>query len=131
LCIHTGNSARTARYLPPRTSVLDLKIPDVTMAKQNWDAFASTYSQSFVHGLVPSALSVQADKLVDMAFHREQERTTACGGEDPIRILVAYAQNSLVYDEDDNLVDVADPKAYKDMPRERRLNKFGLAYRPD
>lgn len=98
------------------------------MTKQPWETFASTYSRSFVSGLVTQALSIPPDQLVEMEWHRREDRTAACGGHDPIRIVLAYAQEEWGYDERDTLAPM-NPSAYKALPRERRLNKFGLAYR--
>ena len=65
-----------------------------------------------------------------MQEYRLKERTTACGGRDPIRVIVAYAQDELIYDENNKLIK-ADHAAYREMPRERKVNKFGLSYRRD
>ncbi len=101
------------------------------MPKQPWQAFAAVSSQSFVRGLVSGARAVAPQDLVAMANYRKEERTKACEGLDPIRIVLAYAQDELVYDEQENLIAIADRTAYQTFPRQRRLNKFGLSYRRD
>jgi hypothetical protein len=98
------------------------------MSKQPWSAFANARSQSFVPELVGSAKNVSPDALMDMAMYRQDERKAACGGRDPIRILLAYAQNELAYDKNGKIIRVANCAA---LPREERLNIFGLSYRRD
>lgn len=99
--------------------------------KRPWQDFADTVSHSFVRGLVQEARHVSPQDLVEMQSYRREERIKACGGHDPIRILLAYAQDELAYDEHDNLITVTNRSQYQKLPRERRLNKFGLAYRRD
>lgn len=65
-----------------------------------------------------------------MAQYKKEERRQACGGVDPIIIRVAYAQEAWVYDEEGKLA-LADPATYRALPREAKLNKFGLAYRKE
>ncbi len=91
------------------------------MAKRPWDDFSSVR-------LAPHARAVEPAELVDMADYRKAERMEACNGCDPIRIVLAYAQDELIYDGGDNPVPVSVAE-YGVTPRERRLNKFGLAYR--
>lgn len=99
--------------------------------KRPWQDFAHAASQSFVRGLVGEARRVRPQDLVAMASYRREERLDACGGHDPIRIVLAYAQDELAYDENDYLTTVNDRAEYQKLPRERRLNKFGLSYRRD
>lgn len=94
--------------------------------KQPWQAFAAVTSQSAVHG----ARAVSPDELVLMKDYRKAERVSACGA-DPIRIVLAYAQDELAYDEQGKVVKMADRAAYQALPRQRRVNIFGLAYRRD
>ncbi len=101
------------------------------MIRQGWDAFENVTSQSHVPGLVPAPRHVTPADLVAMATYRKDERMRACDGHDPIRITLAYAQDELAYDANDYLIAVEDAAAYARLPRERRLNKFGLAYRRD
>lgn len=99
--------------------------------KRPWQDFSHAVSESFVRGLVDEARTVPAQDLVAMASYRREERMAACRGHDPIRIVLAYAQDELAYDEKDNLITVTGRTEYRNLPRERRLNKFGLAYRRD
>ena len=95
-----------------------------------WEDFASVTSQSFVRDLLPrGSLTVTPDMLIDMQTHRKRERMEACDGHDPIRILLAYAQNELVFNDRGAMAKAATRTAYEASPRERRVNKFGLAYR--
>lgn len=96
------------------------------MAKRPWSDFSSVLSQSAPHG----ARHVNPDELMNMDHYRQKERMEACGGRDPIEVLVAYAQDELMFNEEGNLA-LADQKTYAALPRERRLNKFGLSYRRD
>lgn len=98
------------------------------MSKKPWQAFAGARSQSFVRELLSDAIDVTPDMLMDMEDYRLSERKAACGGHDPIRIRLAYAQNELAYDAQEKIVAVASTTA---LPRARRLNIFGLAYRRD
>lgn len=99
------------------------------MAKKSWDEFLDITSQSFVKDLVPEAEHASAEMLVDMRRHRLSERVLACGGMDPIRTLVAYAQDELVYSPKGNIIPITNRADYLSMTREVKLNKFGLAYR--
>lgn len=101
------------------------------MIKKPWEAFAHATSQSHVAGLVDGASHVPPEELVDMQRHRRDERMLACGGRDPVQVLVAYAQDSLAYSEDGALIEVKDRADYLALKRKDKLNKFGLAYRPD
>ncbi len=80
------------------------------MGKKSWDSFTGVRSQSFVSDLVSAAQDVSPDDLVYMDSYRLDERKQACGGIDPLRTLVAYAQDTLIYDANDNLVVCADKK---------------------
>ncbi|MFO0389085.1 MAG: M15 family metallopeptidase [Alphaproteobacteria bacterium] len=100
------------------------------MSKRPWSDFSSCTSQTFVKDLLVDALPVSPIDLCDMRSHRRAERVNACGGHDPIRIHVAYAQDYLAYD-DNGVLYTPDEETYKKLPREKRLNKFGLAYRHD
>jgi D-alanyl-D-alanine dipeptidase len=99
------------------------------MPKRPWSDFADVRSQSFVRGLVSEARDVSPDELVEVVDYRKDERIKSCGGNDPLRALVAYAHDELIYDEQDNVVSA--PALCRTLPRERRVNKFGLAYRRD
>lgn len=100
------------------------------MAKRPWQDFKGVLSESFVKDLVPAAREVSPDELELMKDYRLGERKAACGGVDPIRILLAYAQDELAYDENGNAA-VVSTEAYKKLSRESRVNKFGLSYRRD
>jgi D-alanyl-D-alanine dipeptidase len=100
------------------------------MSKRPWQDFAHTTSTSFVPGLVSEAAPVSPDALMDMENYRLDERIAACKGTDPIRILLAYAQDELAYDANNNVV-ALEKNLYRTLPRKRRLNKFGLSYRRD
>jgi D-alanyl-D-alanine dipeptidase len=96
------------------------------MAKRPWSDFAHVLSQTGPHG----ARAVRADELVNMDVYRQHERMAACGGRDPIQVLVAYAQDALYYNAEGDVA-LATPEHYATLTREQRLNKFGLAYRRD
>jgi D-alanyl-D-alanine dipeptidase len=99
------------------------------MIRQTWQEFSQVRSQSYVPELVQAPTFVLPEQLVAMAIYRREERLKICG-KDPIRIVLAYAQDALAYDENDNVVR-PDRAAYQKLPRARRLNVFGLAYRRD
>ncbi len=96
--------------------------------KKLWQEFAYVKSKSFVVDLVSDAKNVMPDMLMDMATYRLGERVGACGGQDPIRIRLAYAQNEMAYGADGKIIRVDNADT---LPREQRLNIFGLAYRRD
>lgn len=101
------------------------------MEKKPRSAFENVRSKSFVPDLLPEARHVPPGELVDMEGYRREERMAACGGADPIRVLVAYAQDELVYGAHGELLKEPDRATYLVMPRRRKFNKFGLAYRPE
>jgi D-alanyl-D-alanine dipeptidase len=115
-------------YPPPRIPLSHFE-ESLKVTKRPWSSFAGITSQSFVQPLIPQAMNVAPADLVDMARYRLSERK-ACKS-DPIRICLAYAQDELSYGEDGKPVTITDRAAYLALPRERRLNKFGLAYRRD
>jgi D-alanyl-D-alanine dipeptidase len=96
------------------------------MAKRPWSDFAAVRSETSVHG----AREVHHDDLVTMKDYLRAERVEACGGVDPISVLLAYAQDELVYDQDGRPANV-DAKTYAQTARAGRVNVFGLAYRRD
>ncbi len=98
------------------------------MNKRPWSDFSACTSETFVQDLVENALPVPAEDLCDIETYRKPERVNSCGGHDPIRTLVAYAQDHLAYD-DNGRIYTPEEAVYKRLPREKRLNKFGLAYR--
>lgn len=100
------------------------------MAKRPWSDFSACSSGSFVKDLVTDARSVSPDELCSIAEYRKDDRIAECGGADPIRTLVAYAQDELAYGPDETL-HTPHQNIYKTLPREKRLNKFGLSYRRD
>lgn len=101
------------------------------MPKRPWKDFSGCRSQTFVPGLVDSAKHVSPEDLVNMATYKKDERREACKGTDPVIVRVAYAQDEWVYGEDGKLKIESDSAKYQTLPREDRLNKFGLAYRKD
>lgn len=88
--------------------------------RQKWEAFAELPAGNY-------ARAIAANELVDMAEFRSAERVQACGA-DPIQVLVAYAQHTLVYDADGRMRK-ASAAEYAAAPMENRVNKFGLAYK--
>jgi len=100
------------------------------MTKRPWNDFTGLISQSHVRDLLPQPLTIAPDDLIDMQEYRKKERAAACNGVDPIRVIVAYAQDELIYNDKNEIV-TADQKTYVSVPRARRVNKFGLAYRSD
>lgn len=101
------------------------------MMKKPWSDFTAITSQSYVRDLAPQALAIRADDLFDMQEYHRKERIAACRGIDPIRVIVAYAQDELVYDARGRIAAMPDRGAYAALPRERKVNKFGPAYRRD
>lgn len=101
------------------------------MSKKPWSEFLNIRSKGFVRGMVSEALEVPEAELVDMVDYRYEERVAACGGVDPILVLVAYAQDELIYTPDGKMAPALNRQAYESLPRELRVNKFGLAYRTD
>lgn len=88
--------------------------------RREWSEFVGAKSSSFVQDLVAEAINVTPDMLVDMANYEKS----------PISICLAYAQEKLIYDEQGKIITV-DAKTYATTSRDERVNKFGLAYRPD
>jgi D-alanyl-D-alanine dipeptidase len=101
------------------------------MLRRTWDAFEDVVSQSHVADLISQPRTVAPQDLVAMKTWRKGERVAACGGRDPIRIVLAYAQDELVYAENGKAVALDDAALYAKIAREKKLNKFGLAYRRD
>ena len=77
--------------------------------KRPWSEFTGIESHSAVH----APRHVDPNELCDMETWRKDERIRACGGHDPIRITLAYAQDELRYED-------GEP-----------INRFGLSYRRD
>lgn len=100
------------------------------MGKLPWEHFLNIRSKTAVRDLAAASHVSPAD-LVDMAMHRKSERVLACAGCDPVRVLVAYAQDAWIYDAQGVLAICEDRAQYLALTRDRRLNKFGLAYRPE
>ncbi|MDX1975589.1 MAG: M15 family metallopeptidase [Rickettsiales bacterium] len=98
--------------------------------KRPWSDFAQARSTSFVRDQLADAQAAQPH-LVALGEYRKAERIQACGGIDPLRTMVAYAQDEWIYDEQDRFTRCDDASYYQTLPREKRLNKFGLAYRRD
>jgi D-alanyl-D-alanine dipeptidase len=96
------------------------------MVKRPWSDFTAVRSETSVHG----ARDVHSDDLVAMKDYRRAQRIEACGGVDPINVLLAYAQDELIYSPSGEIIRV-DAKTYAQTPRAGRLNVFGLAYRRD
>jgi D-alanyl-D-alanine dipeptidase len=67
---------------------------------------------------------------VNLAEYRRAEREKSARGADPLRVLVAYAQDHLVY-RDNRIVPSENAQAYRAEPADSRVNKFHLAYRAD
>jgi D-alanyl-D-alanine dipeptidase len=89
------------------------------MPKRPWQEFQYIRSRSFVQALVKDAREVTPDMLVDMATYSPY-----------ISLCVAYAQDRLLWNGAFPPVH-ADSITYAQSTREERVNKFGLAYRPD
>lgn len=97
------------------------------MTKKPWADYLQLTSATAPH----EARFVTDDKLMDMTAHRKSERVLACGGIDPLNVLVAYSQDELAYSSKGKLISIANRADYLALKREEKLNKFGLAYRPD
>ncbi len=74
-----------------------------------------------VANLMPDAPRVPVAELVLLAEYKKEERVEACGGVDPLHILVAYTQEAWGYDEFNRLV----------MDNAHPVNVLGKAYKPD
>jgi len=94
--------------------------------REAWGAFEHTLSTTGPHG----ARHVRPDELVAIAEYKKTERMAGCNGTDPIDICLAYAQDSLVYGTDGQMIEVS-AAMYASTPREQRVNVFGLSYRRD
>ena len=94
--------------------------------RKPWNAFEQCLSESAPHG----ARHVSADELVAVADYKKSERIAACDGIDPIEVCLAYAQDSLVYDDAGNIISAAE-HIYAATPRQKLVNVFGRAYRRD
>ncbi len=88
--------------------------------RQPWKDFTGKHSQTFVRDLVSDASHVPAGDLVDMTSYNNPA----------LVICLAYAQEELVYNEKNQVIAV-DEQTYAKTPRDKRVNKFGLAYRRD
>lgn len=88
------------------------------MERLGWESFATMRSSASVK---PEAEYIHPDDLVDMAAHRNSGA---------LKVFVAYAQDSALYDENGypRRVDAA---SYDAAPRLLKVNKFGKAYRDD
>lgn len=93
---------------------------------KGWHEFEHTLSTTGPHG----ARAVHPDELVALSGYKQLERTSACGNVDPISICFAYAQDSLIYGNNEQVMAV-DERTYAATPREKRVNIFGLSYRRD
>lgn len=98
------------------------------MERKPWSSFLGAKSTTHVADLTPTPITVSPDDLVDMQLYRKPQRTKLCGGHDPIRVVVAYAQDELVYDDVGNVSLSSNRTSYLALPREKRVNKFGKAY---
>lgn len=78
--------------------------------------------------------SVDPALLVDLRAYRAADRT-ADGKSDPLRAVVAYGQEELVFVPSTTggwrMQPAADDGAYRQTPPDKRVNKFGPAYRAD
>lgn len=92
--------------------------------KKPWSSFVG------VRSALKTARDVSPEELVAIKEYRRDERKAACGGHDPIKIILAYAQDELAYDASGKIY-ACDSTTYHTLPRERRVNKFGLSYRRD
>lgn len=66
--------------------------------------------------------------IIVLDAHRRGERMAACHGVDPLQCIVAYAQDSLVYDTQNRLAEETDPARYAALPDSGKVNIFGQAY---
>lgn len=89
--------------------------------RRPWAEFAS------IHGTARQPVAL--DALVMLRDYRREERLNA-GGEDPLEIIVAYAQDTLLYDAQ-NRIYAADASRYAAAKDEDKVNKFHQAYRAD
>jgi D-alanyl-D-alanine dipeptidase len=96
------------------------------MMRKAWSDFEQVLSSTGPHG----ARHVHPDELVAIVDHKKSGRIDACGGIDPLGVCIAYAQESLVYNDHGDIIAV-DPSTYIATPRERRVNVFARAYRRD
>ncbi len=68
--------------------------------------------------------------LVNMTLYRKEERLAA-NGEDVLMIILAYAQDNLLYDTDRRIYREHNRVKYQMYPEEGKVNKFCRAYRSD
>jgi len=94
------------------------------MTKKPWSDFTGMTSHGYVPGLLSQPLTIAANDLLDMQEYRREE----CGA--AVHVIVAYAQDELAYDDKGGIFK-ADSAMYATLPRERKVNKFGLSYRSD
>ncbi|MEZ5691631.1 MAG: M15 family metallopeptidase [Rickettsiales bacterium] len=87
------------------------------MKRKPWEEFTGKTSQTFVRELIPSAITITQDQLVDMKIHESPA----------LNVCVAYAQEELIYDDRNRTIRV-DKETYAKASRHQRINKFGLAY---
>ncbi|MDE3060846.1 MAG: hypothetical protein KGJ06_07535, partial [Pseudomonadota bacterium] len=83
--------------------------------RKSWEAYASLRSP------MPEARDIDPQELVDMSAYRR------CGA---LEVFVAYAQDDHIFDDNGRPLPV-DQKTYQATPHQRRVNKFGKAYRDD
>ncbi len=90
-----------------------------TFIRRPWAEFAS------LQGTTNQPVAL--DTLVELKDYRREERTNACGS-DPLDVIVAYAQDALLYDAMNRIysASAAQYAAAKDVDK---VNKFHLAYR--
>ncbi len=84
------------------------------MTRRPWEDFVNARSQASGAADIPPA------DLVDMEAMNHPS----------LIICLAYAQEELIYDAQNKIIKV-DSKTYSVTHRNERVNKFGLAYRPD
>lgn len=90
------------------------------MIRRPWQDFANVRSETFVRDLIPAAQPVSPDALIEMESISNPAIVTC----------LAYAQDELIYNDKNQIIAV-DSETYASTPRERRVNKFGLAYKRD
>lgn len=84
------------------------------MTRRPWEDFANVRSQS------SGAVDVPAADLVDIEALNHPS----------LLVCLAYSQEELIYDAQNKIIRT-DAKTYAATSRHQRVNKFGLAYRPD
>src|SRR5689334_22863145 len=104
LPVHYCHSVGCACHLPPGIPLGYFKEFSEVMEKRPWQDFTGLKSQTYIVDLVGQARTISPNDLTNMLTWRKRERMAACNGHDPIRVIVAYAQDELMYSDEGDIV---------------------------